>query len=542
MRPRPSILLRALIPALAVLAACGADPTPKRRPAATRALVVGWDGATWDLIDPLIAQGRMPHLARLLGRGSQAVLDSTIVPISSAAWIGAVTGRDPAHSGVYGFFEPIPGTYDVTLISARSNRATPIWRTLSRRGGRSLVVGVPVTWPPEPIEGVMVSGMLAPRDSIWTHPSALTERLRARGYQPDLGIWREANELSVEILERQLAAKRELMLELLANEDWDLAFFVFKELDVVSHFAYDGRADGIVAWLLEALDRELGALVAAVGPSTRVLLVSDHGFGAYPTSFFTQRWLVEQGFSVEGTPLQLPEDLESLPLAQRRALENQSAMGSLDMTRTRAFAGLAEGNFGGVRLNLAGREPRGSLDPAEAEALLVEIESRLAQLRVPGTERPLIVRTWRRGELYPGPHEDLISDLLFETDPEVAVRPVPHTAVFEAHQPSYPDHRLGGILAAAGPGLAAVTERGRASILDVAPTVLHLMGHAVYEGTEGRVLIELLAEPTAVLSVDESTETPLSSERSWLEDATWNDPQLDEVRERLKALGYAESR
>jgi predicted AlkP superfamily phosphohydrolase/phosphomutase len=533
-----------LAAALLALVGCGGggEDAPQRRPADTRVLVVGWDGATWDLIDPLLAQGRMPHLARLLERGSQAVLDSTVVPISSAAWVGAVTGCDPAHSGVYGFFEPIPDTYDVTLISARSVRATPLWRTLSRRGGRSLVVGVPVTWPPEPIEGVLVSGMLAPRDSVWTHPAALTERLRARGYQPDLGIWRDANELSVEVLERQLAAKRELLLELLAGEDWDLAFFVFKELDVLSHFAYDGRTDGIVAWLLEALDRELGALLDAVGPSTRVLLVSDHGFGAYPTSFFTQRWLVEQGFSVEGEPVELPSDLESLPLAQRRALENAGAMGALDLPATRAFAGLAEGNFGGIRLNLAGREPQGGLAAEDAEAVLLELERSLGELRVPGTERPLIVRTWRRAELYPGPHEDLISDLLFETDPEVAVRPVPHTAVFEAHEPRFPDHTRAGILAAAGPGLVAVAERGHASVLDVGPTVLHLLGHAVYAGTQGRVLEDLLSERAPVRRVEEASETPRAAERRWLEDATWTDPQLEEVRQRLKSTGYAEAR
>lgn len=532
----------ALAALLILVAACGCESAPERRPAATRVLVVGWDGATWDLIDPLLAAGRMPHLARLMGRGSQAVLDSTVVPISSAAWVGAVTGRDPANSGVYGFFEPIPGTYDVTLISSRSVRATPLWRTLSRRGGRSLVVGVPVTWPPEPIDGVMVAGMLSPRDSVWTHPAALTERLRARGFQPDLGIWRDANELSAPILERQLAAKRELLLELVENEDWDLAFFVFKELDVLSHFAYDGRTDGIVAWLLEALDRELGVLLEAVGPTTRVLLVSDHGFGPYPTSFFPQRWLVEQGFSVEGAPVAPPADLDALPLAQRRALENRSAMDSLDLDATRAFAGLAEGNFGGIRLNLKGREPEGGLEPGAAEATLVDLERRLAQLRVPGTERPLVVRTWRRGQLYAGPYEDLISDLLFETDASVAVRPVPHTAAFEAHEPRFPDHTRAGIFVAAGPGLVAVSERGRASILDVGPTVLHLLGHAVYAESEGRVLADLLIDGAPVRSVSEAQETPRSSERRWLEDATWTDLQLDEVRARLKSTGYAEAR
>jgi hypothetical protein len=88
----------------------------------------------------------------------------------------------------------------------------------------------------------------------------------------------------------------------------------------------------------------------------------------------------------------------------------------------------------------------------------------------------------------------------------------------------------------------AVRERGRASVLDVGPTVLHLLGHAVYAGTEGRVLEDLAVERVPVRSVDEASESPRAAERRWLEDATWTDPQLEEVRQRLKSTGYAEAR
>src|SRR5688572_30629895 len=283
------------------LASCSGGE-PARQRAERRLLLVGWDGAAWEMIDPLLRAGRLPNLARLMQRGVQAELLSTIVPISSAAWVGAATGRNPAQSGVYGFFEPIPGTYDVTLISAHSNQATPIWRTLGRHGMRSVVVGVPVTYPPEPIAGTMVGGMLSPNDSIYTWPPGLVGRLRERGYVPDLGIWREDNSLSGPILEKQLAAKREVVRDLLAQEDWDLAFVVYKELDVLSHFAYDGKVDGVVAALYQRLDEELGVLVEQVGPEANVLLVSDHGFHAFEASFFPHAWLIEEGFSVRREP------------------------------------------------------------------------------------------------------------------------------------------------------------------------------------------------------------------------------------------------
>jgi len=524
-----------------LLAGCGGDEPPRQK-AEHRLLMVGWDGAAWELIDPLLRAGRMPNLARLLQRGVQAELMSTIVPISSAAWAGIATGRDPAHTGVYGFFEPIPNTYDVTLISAHSNKATPIWRTLGRRGMRSVVVGVPVTYPPEPIAGAMVGGMLSPSDSDYTWPPGLAARVRATGYVPDLGIWREANQISGPILEKQLAAKREVALQLLSQEDWDFAFIVYKELDVLSHFAYDGKVDGIVAALYQRLDEELGRLIEAVGPAANVLLVSDHGFHAFPASFYPQRWLIEQGFSVAAKgAVQPQQDLSTLPLAQRRALESGLQIRELDLAHTRAFVGLCEGNFGGVRLNLVGREPRGALPASEADAVLKEIEARLAELKVPGSDRPLVVHTWRRNEVYRGQYEDLVPDLLFETDLDVAVRPISSTQVFDHHDPLYPDHRRAGIFAGAGPNVRSIAERGTASLFDVGPTALDLLGQALYDDLDGKARVEWLQGLPDPRFVPESSEKPRKAERRWLEDKGWSDPELEELKKQLGRLGYVET-
>jgi predicted AlkP superfamily phosphohydrolase/phosphomutase len=532
----------AVLGAASQLASCGGGE-PERRRAEHRLLLVGWDGAAWELIDPLLQAGRLPNLARLMQRGVQAELLSTIVPISSAAWAGAATGRNPARTGVYGFFEPIPGTYDVTLISAHSNKATPIWRTLGRHGMRSVVVGVPVTYPPEPIAGALVGGMLSPKDSDYTWPPGLAARVRATGYVPDLGIWREANSISGPILEQQLGAKRKVVLDLLADEDWDLAFVVYKELDVLSHFAYDGKSDTVVAALYQRLDEELGRLMAEVGPQTNVLLVSDHGFHAFPASFYPHAWLIEQGYSVPvKDPKEPAQDLASLPLAQRRALESGLQIRELDLARTRAFAGLAEGNFGSVRLNLAGREPRGCLPSEEVDALLAEIEARLKELRVPGGDRPLVVRTWRRAELYRGPYEDLVPDLLFETDLSVAVRPVSHTEAFELHDPPYPDHRREGILAGAGPSVRSIAARGTASIFDVGPTALHLLGLPLYDDLDGRPLAEWLQDLPEPRFAPETSERPRPAERKWLAVEAWSDPELEELKQQLGQLGYVETR
>jgi predicted AlkP superfamily phosphohydrolase/phosphomutase len=240
-------------------------------------LVIGWDGATFAMIDPLVAAGRLPNVARLLGRGASAVCESTKVPISSAAWVGAVTGKHPGENGVYSFFEPVDGTYDVELISALSNRAAPLWRILSGHGLRSIVVNVPVTHPPERIDGVMVAGMLAPLDSDFAHPRALAAELRERGFVPDLGAWRDKKPVTFERVEEQLALKERILVEMLRDEPWDFAMLVFKDLDVWCHRAYDGALDGSVARHYELLDATLGKLLEAAGEGVDVGRLSAHG-------------------------------------------------------------------------------------------------------------------------------------------------------------------------------------------------------------------------------------------------------------------------
>jgi hypothetical protein len=162
---------------------------------------------------------------------------------------------------------------------------------------------------------------------------------------------------------------------------------------------------------------------------------------------------------------------------------------------------------------------------------------------VPGTGDFLLGRTWRRAELYSGPFEDLLPDLLFQTHPEVAVRPVSHVAVFEDHdderdESRYPDHKREGVLVAAGPGIAPYADRREFSIFDVGPTALHMLGHAIYSDLDGRVLVEIFAAPQTPRVVSEADEVRLPGEKRWLEDQTWTDPEMEEVQKQLKALGY----
>lgn len=533
MRGNPASTLLAAL--LVLLAACGEGPPAPARglpaaAAAPRLLVVGWDGASFRAIDPLLADGKLPHLAALLARGARRELESTIVPISSAAWTVATTGKGPGETGVFGFHEPVEGSYALTLASARSNRAAPLWRLLTGRGIPALVFGVPLTYPPEPLLGTMVCGMLAPRDAAYTWPPELADELRARGYLPDLDPWLEEREPTWEEAKVQLDLREAILGEHLARRDWRLAWIVFKELDVLSHFSGGVDFAAHVAPIYARLDALLGRLLEVAGAETNVILLSDHGFASYTHGFNLHAWLIEAGFAVrraDATDQALPEG----PFARRFADEAAQRLEELDLARTQAFAWACEGNYGSLRLNLAGREPAGSVKSGEVEAVLAAIETKLRANR-------WVKNVWRGTVLLPGPERAALPDLLFELHPNVQAFAERGSAVSGRYDPAVADHDLLGIFVAAGPSFArGGTAEGRLSLLDVAPLALHLLGQPVPVEMRGHVPLELLREPRAVELVPEAS---FAAALAPHEGAVYTPEEIEALEKSVRALGYGD--
>jgi predicted AlkP superfamily phosphohydrolase/phosphomutase len=457
------------------------------------------------------------------------VLESTILPISSAAWTTATTGKGPGKHGVFGFHAPEAGSYALALVSTRSVRAAPLWRLLTGRGLPSLVFGVPLTYPPEPILGTMVCGMLAPREAAYTWPPELAGALRARGYLPDLEPWLEEREPTWEEARTQLDLREELLAEMLAGRDWRLAWIVFKELDVLSHFSYGLDFAAHVAPVYARLDALLGRLLEVVGPETNVIVLSDHGFTSYARGFNLHAWLIEQGFAVrraDAVPKPLPEG----PFARAFAEEAAQRLGELDLARTSAYAWTCEGNYGSLRVNLRGREPAGSVAPDDADGTLVLIEAALFA-------HPLVKSVWRADELLPGPERAALPDVVFATLPDVQVFAEPGSAVAGEYDPPVPDHDLHGIFVAAGPSLARTVLARPLRLADVAPLALHLLGLPVPVEMDGQVPGALLAGGRPPERVPEASFAAVAPPRSG---AAYTPEEIAELEKGLRALGYGD--
>jgi predicted AlkP superfamily phosphohydrolase/phosphomutase len=277
---------------------------------ARKMAIIGWDGATFDVINPLIQAGALPNLKHLMSKGAWGQLASTLHPISPTAWTSFMTGMNPGKHGVFDFVGPDEdGRFRV--VSGGAVRAETLWARLSRAGRRVAVVNVPMTYPPEPVNGFLVSGMDAPRrNQAFTHPPELARELHDRfgGYQ--VGVRARAvaltavNSFTPRYVRRLCDLTRlhgEVACDLLEHHSPDFLAVVFIATDRAQHALGHLMTDGIspddgIGQVYRACDRALGGILEKLDDDWTVLLMSDHGACAYQRVFELGTWLAMQGW------------------------------------------------------------------------------------------------------------------------------------------------------------------------------------------------------------------------------------------------------
>lgn len=544
-----------------------------------RALIVGLDGATWDVIDPLLARGELPHLGEIVRRGASARLRSTIPPVTAAAWPSIITGMNPGRHG-YFVFEALDHTaYGHSGKFSSSDRLAgrTIFDYVGAQGGRVLAAAVPMTYPAWPINGRMLAGYPTPRgDRFFTEPPEWAEEL-AR-HIPTRRRDRSRETMDVRTPAEWLDYARRLheqvgtyFCELIEREPFDLVMLVDSMTDNVQHrfFHLHQRAGGPapddpIDTVYRLCDELVGKLGAAIGDDWLVVLVSDHGGGPRAERlFYVNAWLREQGFlaaarrprqSLMRTIFPTLKRAARLPLArqlwrrlsgqtQRSLRKLQVEAGQPDWSKTQAYFVKLCSPIAGINVNLRGREPNGIVAPgSEYETVRERVIAALRGLKQPGTSEPLVVNVWKREELYSGPFVESAPDILFQVDeryePRIGLEQLWGRTSDTLHAELTGDHRMDGILAFAGRGVfrSGLTLSG-ASVVDVAPTLLHALGLPIPENMDGRVLTEAFeAEFLAANPV--RTGPPLEA-RPVVARAYTAEEEAG-IAAQLRALGYVE--
>src|SRR6266542_755457 len=257
----------------------------------TRGLHIGGDGADWRNLDPLLERGVLPNLAAWIERGGRATLTSTIPTHSWAAWPSFLTGVDPDGHGVYDILEGRGGTRQFP-VTYRSIKERTFPQDLSDAGIESLVVNVPLTFPPPAIKGKLVAGGVLPKWRAFTHPEGLADDLRKAGVPWPINrmSWTTYRNRPAPFLEEVVevtSARQRTMEHLLDTTDWRVACLVYLSKDRVAEQVRD---------VYRMLDDGMGRLLSRTGPDDLVIFMSDHGFQSVTRALHIDRLLEHLGF------------------------------------------------------------------------------------------------------------------------------------------------------------------------------------------------------------------------------------------------------
>ena len=555
-----------------------------------KVLLLGLDGATWDLMLPWIEAGQLPNLARLQQQGSWGNLASTLQPVTAPAWVSFMTGMNQGKHNLYDFVRRRAGSYDLELTNASMVQAPTLFDHLSRVGRRVACVNMPFTFPPRPLNGVMVSGLFATVvDESITYPHTFFQTLKQITPQyainPDYKS-QAATPLATYLqdLLNSIDERTKVVEHLLQTEPWDLLAVVYTATDQVQHAfwhclpdaevpaAYQShpqRFGEAILQVYQRIDAAIGRLLTQIDEETIVVVMSDHGAGPLRRWVQLNRWLANEGFLTfkgaaatgqRGRKASLINQAASaykrlLPDSLRRTIrarlgarfydlkarmETEMFTATVEWSQTRAYS---LGACGNIFINLQGREPQGTVPAAEYETVRSEIATRLATLQDPDTGQPLVRCVHRREDVYSGPYLENAPDLLiewadysywgrgrFDVDSPDVLETRHHWDFSEL--PLTGTHRPQGIFIIQGTPIQSAAELTGARLIDVLPTILYLMGLPLPSGLDGRVLAEAFTNPPESIPT-ETTDTLLDQEKYGY---SAEDSAL--IEQRLKELGY----
>ena len=452
-------------------------------------LVIGLDCAAPAL---LFGDERLTNIRRLMEGGCYGRLESVVPPITIPAWQCMVTSQDPGSLGVYGFRNRADHSYDkLEIVNSKSFKAMTIWDSLAMEGKRSVVIGVPPSFPPRRLNGISVGCFMTPSvDDDYTFPANIKDEIRelvgeylvdVKGFRTDDKSW--LRDQIFEMSSKQFTVVRHY----LQNAEWDYFHFVNIALDRVHHgfwkyidethpdYEPDSPFARVIPDFYAHLDEEIGRVLELLDDDTAVLVVSDHGAQALHGGFCVNEWLVQQGLLV----------LNEYP-------QTVTPFGKLNVNWEKTRVWSEGGYYARVFFNVKGREPSGVIEPAEYDAFRDRMTREFEGLPTP-EGKPMGSLVFKPEETYKS-LKNVAPDLIvhFGALDWRSIGGVGYNeSLYVRENDTGPDdcnHAQFGAFILAAPNVPAVGELQGARLLDIAPTLMEVGGYEIPESFQGRSL------------------------------------------------------
>lgn len=565
-----------------------------------KVVVIGLDGATYDLLAKWTAEGKLPNLKKIIDEGSFGLLKSVPNLNSAAAWSSFITGLNPGKHGIFFFHEHIDHSFKLKFLNATHRQGREIWEILSDAGKKVGVINVPMTYPSKQVNGFMVAGLDTPSPDSegFTYPSDLYQHIIKH-----IGAYTIESDMGRKIRKGDLGGGIRVGLEtiknrtratkfLLNNYQWDFFMVVFRAIDNVQHHywryldplypLYEPKLalkyGNAILQIYEGIDEAIGEILDSIPNDTNIVVMSDHG--SAPAEFgphFFNHFLEKTGYlnlavkENAGIGLTVKHqfkmwienfiDLADIHAGGRvrqflkanffKSLSNLSAMKyypDINWQKSLAYSPVARPE---IWINLKGREPFGIVSEKDYDKVCDEIIVRLYEWRDPTTNKKVIKKAVKRSEAYSGPYVNKSADIIIQlydhliTGIELPTKYV----VKEVKQMFNPikdykgfifgKHADNGIIITSGPAFKTGSVINGAYIVDIMPTILYLFGLELPYNLDGKILQDIIRG-------DFVSQNPvkIAGDGTGINlsspESWYTSTEMEIIRKRLTDLGYVE--
>jgi predicted AlkP superfamily phosphohydrolase/phosphomutase len=494
-------------------------------------IVIGLDGASYRLIEQLCSEGIMPTFSKLLNEGLFYPLKSTTPPHTAPGWVSSLTGVNPGTHGIYQFWDTQSPSYVGRFMGSNDVGVPFVWEILNENRYSTGLINIPMTHPPKEVTGYILTWPLS-NTLRYCYPTGLIKEIATNQghYASDLvtmfnGDINYINE-ALEITKKRF----QTIKYLIQNKPVDFFMNVFTEIDRVSHFYWHYMANGdsnlglrdAIRNIYVETDQILGEILELLEEETTLMIYSDHGFEKGTMDFYVQTYLKKVGL------LHIKQESDGYVLKDNwfEYVHNNQTY-TVDWSKTIAY--MASPGSYGININLKGRQEKGVVELSDYEEACRKVIEQIKLVINPLNDKPLFKRVDKRSSIYNGNLSCSAPDIIMipENWGTMVHHKITNGELFSLDPEQKGMHSMDGILFIHSKKIKNVTCKPPRDLRDIAPSILDLFNIQIPSYMEG----------TSIFSRQDKDRVDILTNQ-FSSQSSYSDEEQDEIKERLKHLGY----